>query len=174
MGRPTEAIGKAMGKVKGVKQALTGGAGIFERLATQHGEVGTMIRRVGVSTKDSDARRELVPRIRKELLAHARAEDSVVYPVFMKIPGMADDMAHAKEEHDEIEDKLDECLAVGIDDDTFFAKWHAFALEVEKHVIEEEQKIFPKAKRAMTAEQSEELETKFMQAREKEMKKLEA
>ena len=132
-----------------------------------------MIRRVGVSTKDSDARRELVPRIRSELLAHARAEESVVYPAFMEIPGMAEEMAHAKEEHDEMEDKLDECLAVGIDDDAFFTKWHAFALEVEKHVIEEEQKIFPKAKRAMTEEQSKGLETKFMQVRQKELEKLE-
>lgn len=172
MGRATEVIGKTMGKAKAAKQAITGGAGIFEVLARQHGEVGTMIRRVGMSTKDSAARRELVPKIRRELLAHARAEEQEVYSVFRTLPGLTDKIPHAAQEHAEMERKLNECMSLGYDHDDFFEKWHAFALDVEKHVIEEEQQIFPKAKDALTREQSEELERRFMQARENEIAKL--
>lgn len=172
MGRATEVIGKTMGKAKAAKQAITGGAGIFEVLARQHGEVGTMIRRVGMSTKDSAARRELVPKIRRELLAHAHAEEQEVYSVFRTLPGLMDKIPHSTEEHAEIERKLNECITLGYEHEDFFEKWHAFALEVEKHVIEEEQQIFPKAKDALTREQSEDLERRFMEARERELMKL--
>jgi hemerythrin superfamily protein len=165
MARPTEAIGKAIGKIKGAKQALTGGAGIFQILAEQHGEIGTMIRRVGASTKGSETRRELVPRIRRELLAHAKAEEKEVYPVFSTLPELSGKMVRSTQEHARMEELLNECDALGYDSDEFIERWHVFAAEVEKHVIEEEQQIFPKAKDALTREQSEALEVKFMQAR---------
>jgi hemerythrin superfamily protein len=172
MGKPTETASKAMGKVKEVKQELTGGKGIFACLARQHGEVGTLIRRVGMSTKDSAARTELVPRIREELLSHAKAEEKEVYSVFRTLPALADEMDHQEDEHAEIEEKLNECLALGVDHDDFFTKWHAFALAVEKHVIEEEQKIFPKAKKALDEAQSEALEEKFLEAQAEEKREI--
>jgi hemerythrin superfamily protein len=164
MGRATESIAKGMGKIKEVKQEITGGKGIFACLAKQHGEVGTLIRRVGMSTKDSSVRRELVPRIREELLSHAKAEEKEVYSVFRTLPALFGEMDHQKEEHEEITAKLNECIALGVDHEDFFSKWHAFAALVEKHVIEEEQKIFPKAKKALDEAQSEELERKFLAA----------
>src|SRR5690606_7968059 len=108
MPRGTEIAGKVMGKVKGARQALTGGSGVFERLATEHGEISTMIRRVSVSGHDSKVRAELFPRIRRELLAHARAEEREVYSSFRAIPELAEHMTRSAEEHHEIERMLDE------------------------------------------------------------------
>ena len=39
MPRPTELAGKAIGKMKGLRQGLAGHRGIMKRLAEEHGEV---------------------------------------------------------------------------------------------------------------------------------------
>lgn len=164
MGRPTEAVGKVMGKLKGARQAMTGGAGIFKTLAEQHGEVSAMIRRVAASTVDSRARIEMFPRIQRELLAHAKAEEAEVYPALRSVPGLADKIAHASDEHANVERMLNELAAMDYGDPRWIEKFHRLAIEVEKHVLEEEQEVFPIAKDAWSRAQAEEIDRRFRAA----------
>ncbi|MDQ3031088.1 MAG: hemerythrin domain-containing protein [Myxococcota bacterium] len=154
------------GKVKGVRQALTGGAGIFERLATEHGEISTMIRRVAATTDDSDVRKELYPRIRSELLAHAKAEEKEVYSRFRTLPSLADKMGDAADEHHRIESLFDQLDAMSITDDQWISTFREMMTLVQKHVMEEELQVFPKAKKELSKEQSEELEGRYLDAKE--------
>jgi hemerythrin superfamily protein len=166
MARPTEIAGKAMGKMKGMRQALTGGAGIFERLATEHGEVGTMLRRVALTGERSDARDELYEKIRTELRAHATAEEKKVYSRFRQIPELAEKMGHAADEHHEIETYLSKLDEMEPDDDQWIHLFREMAMKVQHHVVEEELRIFPIAKKALSKEEAEELESIYLDAKE--------
>lgn len=166
MARPTETAGKAMGKMKGFRQKITGGAGIFERLATEHGEVGTMLRRVAATTDRSDARKELYPKIREDLLAHAKAEEKEVYSRFRAIPELSGKMDHSADEHHRIEGYLQQLDALPIDGERWGEVFRELATLVQKHVMEEELQIFPDAKRALTREESESLEQQYLIAKD--------
>lgn len=166
MARATETVGKVMGKVKGARQALTGGAGIFERLATEHGEISTMIRRVAASTDDSDVRKELYPRIRSELLAHAKAEEKEVYSQFRLLPSLADAMDEAADEHHRIEDFFEQLDSMSTSDDRWISVFRDMMTLVQKHVMEEELQVFPKAKKELSKDQSEALESRYLDAKE--------
>lgn len=169
MARPTEIAGKAMGKLKGAKQALTGGAGIFERLSTEHGEVSTMIRRVAATTDDSSVRKELYAKIRSELGAHARAEEKEVYSTFRGIPELAGKMDHSADEHHRIERYLDQLDALPIESDRWLETFREMMMLVQTHVIEEEQQIFPAAKKVLSKEQSAQLEQSYLAQKAKEL-----
>lgn len=169
MARPTEIAGEAMGKVKGAKQKLTGGEGIFERLATEHGEISTMIRRVAASTDESDVRKELFGKIRSELLAHSRAEEKEVYSRFRSIPELASRMNQSADEHHRIEAFLDQLAGMDITEDRWIEVFRDMMQLVQKHVTEEEQQVFPVAKKALSTEQSKELEDTYLQEKGKEL-----
>lgn len=165
MARPTEIAGKAMGKMKGARQALTGGAGIFERLATEHGEISTLIRRVAATTDDSDVRKELFTRIRSDLLAHAHAEEKEVYSSFRAIPELAGKMDHSADEHHRIEGFIQQLEAMPMTDARWISVFRDMMMLVQEHVMEEELQIFPVAKKALTKDQSLELENRFLESK---------
>lgn len=169
MARPTDIAGKAIGKMKGVRQALTGGAGIFERLATEHGEVSTMIRRVAATSAGSEIRKELYPRIRKELLAHAHTEEKEVYSAFRRIPDLADKMDHSAEEHHRIEDFFKQLDSIPMTDASWIGIFRDMMMLVQKHVMEEELQIFPVAKKTFSKEQSHALEETYLKEKQVEL-----
>jgi hemerythrin superfamily protein len=172
MARPTEIAGKAMGKLKGARQALTGGAGIFERLATEHGEISTLIRRVAATTETSDVRRELFTRIRTDLLAHAHAEEKEVYSSFRSMPSLAGKMDHSADEHHRIEGYLTQLDAMPMTDGRWIGVFREMMMLVQKHVMEEELQIFPLAKKALSKGQSEELENRYLESKSIELDRL--
>ena len=169
MARPTDIAGEAMGKLKGAKQKLTGGEGIFERLATEHGEISTMIRRVAASSDDSEVRKELFPQIYSELLAHARAEEKEVYSRFRAIPDLSGKMDHSADEHHRIEAYLEQLNGMPVDQDGWIQVFRDMMKLVQSHVVEEEQQIFPVAKKALSTEQSNALESTYLGEKAKEL-----
>lgn len=169
MPRGTEIAGKVIGKVKGARQTLSGGSGIFERLAIEHGELSTLIRRVAVSSDHSRVRVELFPRIRRKLIAHARAEEKEVYSAFRTIPALAEHMTRSAEDHHEIERMLDELNVLPVTDEAWLGKLRNLMKLVQRHVMDEELTVFPKAKKSLTRGQSEELEGRYLRAKEAEL-----
>lgn len=169
MARGTDVVGKAMGKLKGVRQEVTGGTGIFARLSTEHGEISTMIRRVAASGKHSNVRGELYPEIRRQLLAHAHAEEKEVYSVFRNVPELSGRMDHSADEHHEIERLLGELDAMKMTDDRWIETFRHLMGKVQKHVMEEEMQIFPVAKDAFGEQRSKALERTYLAAKESEL-----
>jgi hemerythrin superfamily protein len=144
---------------------VTGGAGIFERLATEHGEISTLIRRVAVTADGSEVRKTLYARIRTELGAHARAEEQEVYSTFRTLPELAGKIDAAADEHHRIEHFLRQLDAIAIDDRRWITIFREMMRLVQKHVLEEELVVFPAAKRAISREHSHQLEARFESAK---------
>lgn len=172
MGRVTDAIGQVMGKVKGARQEVTGGSGIFARLSKEHGEITAMLGRVAASGQDSDARREVYPKLRHDLLSHVRAEEKEIYSALRDIPELTEKMKHSVEEHHEIERAVAELDRTSMSDERWTEIARGLMKTVQEHVREEEGDIFPVGKKAFGEGRAEELEGIYLKAKDRELEAL--
>ena len=144
---------KAVGTAKAVKAGFNGLRGVFLHLAEEHGEVGSLMKRVSKSG-DPKERAELYPKIRSELLSHERGELAEVYPLLIGNEATREIVAL----HSQEAGQLKEAIA-GVDDHDYGSPaWgaafeHLFIL-VQQHVSEEENDFFPRAQEVIDEEQS--------------------
>jgi Hemerythrin HHE cation binding domain len=154
--RIEKAASEAMGAVKDVKATLKGLTGVFKHLMEEHGKVGALIKRVGM-TSDRAVRAELYPTIRSELLAHETGELKAVYPVLAQYPETSDIAAAHAREAGELRDAIAEVDAQATSDAGWVPAFKRLAALVDKHVAEEEGDYFPKAQKVIGDERAKEL-----------------
>lgn len=159
--RTDELLSQGMGKAKAVKARLSGLVGVFNKLAEQHGQVSAMLKRV---QGNQDKRTELWPTIRKDLLAHERAELRTVYPE-LKLHDMTKLMA---EDHDreavELEELIHKIDGALMTSDEWGRLFDDLVDMIQRHVQEEEKSIFPKALETIGPQRARELEATFLTA----------
>jgi hemerythrin superfamily protein len=148
-------MSKGAGKVKGVKARLEGLVGVFSTLAEQHAEVKVLLKRLQAAP---DRRGELWPEIRRDLLAHERAEIREVYPA---LRGHTETMALA-EHHDEEAAEIEDLI---MDIDEGERDWQALFDElvrvVQRHATEEEKEIFPTVQKVIGDAVARQLDARF-------------
>ncbi len=173
MGSPSEKAGKAAGKVKKASKAIQGYGAIFQRLAEEHGEVSTLMKRVQASD-DKETRIELFHEIKKELLSHAHAEEREFYEPLEKHPKTRSIAVHSKKEHEEIEELLGKLE--GMIDNPTGAAWDTTFDKLQEtvthHVKEEENELFPKAHDVLSDQEAKEVEERYAKAKQRELKKV--
>jgi iron-sulfur cluster repair protein YtfE (RIC family) len=86
-----------------------------------------------------------------EVLTHASIEEEVFYPQLMNYPETRAIVKEGVEEHHIVEGLLKELDAIDSHDDNWQAKLHVLQENLEHHMTEEEQKLFPKARKLMGA-----------------------
>lgn len=156
MARATKAAAKVAGKTHGAIKALEGYGKIFHHLAAEHAELATLMKRIASSADDSDVRDELFPEVRTNLLAHAHAEESEFYPVLERYPELETLVSHCREDHEEIDARLDEVEAAGSTKSAaWLGRFKRLMEAVTHHVQREEQELFPAANRLLNSETSE-------------------
>lgn len=167
-----EVVSKVLGGAKAAKATLEGLTGVFRHLEKEHGEVSALLLRLK-STSDPGTRRELFPTIRRELLAHERAELAELYPVLRSNPQTE---AMAKE-HDadaeSLESAIEALTAVAVDSSNWTAALDTLIERVQHHVHEEEREYFPVAQRVFKDRANELLE-RFEAAKANAMRELSA
>lgn len=168
----TKAGAKAAGKGKGILKALEGYPGIFHHLAGEHAEVSTLMQRIAASSEDSDAREEIFPELRKNLLAHAHAEEQEFYPTLHRFSELEVLVDRCIEEHHKVEEYLDQLDSQNKATKTWMNVFERMMRAVERHVEREEQELFPKAKDLLEPERAEKMQGRFESAEEKEKKRL--
>ena len=165
---PSEMVGKVAGKAKSMAAGLMGEHGIFRRLKEEHTEVNMLIKRV-LASNDIDVRRELFPKIRRELLGHAKAEEEQLYTLLRQHPSTASRMDDAYREHSEMEELLDRMSTI----DYASAEWdevcRALQQTVKHHVDEEENEIFKLAEEFIDKDVARDLEDRYLPAKERVM-----
>jgi hemerythrin superfamily protein len=117
-----------------------------------------------VKAGDGD-RVALVQEITARLAAHARAEESEVYPAIVRAePGEDEEVEHAEHEHHEAEHLLRK--ATNLTATAHFEEaFDAFVAAVRHHVEEEEQQILPALRDAVDKATLEKLGAAFEQTR---------
>ncbi len=134
---------------------------IFEALRSDHETQRTLIDLVTKTTGDSDGRQELWDRLKRELEAHAGAEERYFYVPLMEHDLTQDKARHSVSEHKELDDfveKLDEYDMGG-------SQWLQTAEELKHrlihHLDEEEHEVFQLAGKALTDDKKQSLSHEY-------------
>jgi hemerythrin-like domain-containing protein len=123
---------------------------IFESLRADHETQRTLVDLLGKTTGASDGRDELFTRLKREMLAHAGAEERYFYVPLMEHDLTQEKARHSVAEHQELDDlveKLDEYDMSG-------SQWIQTAEELSHllihHLDEEEREVFQLAGKALS------------------------
>jgi len=130
---------------------MTDPATIFDALRDDHDTQRTLIDLLVETTGDSEGRGELFDRVRRELSAHAAAEERYFYIPLMESDTTQEKARHSIAEHHE----LDELVEQLEEYDRSGSHWLPTAQELRKrlvhHLDEEEREVFPLAGKVLTS-----------------------
>lgn len=156
-------ISKGKGAMKSIEARLEGLRGVFRTLTQQHGEVSALLERV---KRHPDKRRDLWPEIRTELLSHERAEMREVYPVLRQHAALQVLAEHHDTDAIEMAQMIGQLDVLDIDSDAWGIVFVELVDAVVSHAAEEEQVIFPAAQEAIGDVLAEDLDRKFLVAKQ--------
>jgi hemerythrin superfamily protein len=137
----------------------------LDLLIEQHDEVEDLFDMI--EKAEGEKKAELFEELADKLAAHASMEEKLFYPS-VKAKETEELLIESSEEHLAIKRVLADLLELAADDELFDAKLKVMREEVDHHAREEEEdKLFPKVRKLMSAEELEalgaELEALFEQ-----------
>lgn len=134
---------------------------IFEAIRDDHQTQRTLIDLLVKTEGDSDGRVDLFDRLKRELTAHAAAEERYFYVPLMEVDLTQEHARHSVAEHKELDDFVEKLEGY----DMGGSQWLQTAKELEErllhHLEEEEKEIFPVAGKALTDEQKNSLANEY-------------
>ncbi|MDB5038620.1 MAG: hemerythrin [Bacteriovoracaceae bacterium] len=127
---------------------------VFEKLSKDHRKVESLFKKLLVTDDEDTERESIFNDIYRELEAHTQAEEKLFYPRTEE-----SDMTHyltleAYEEHRLVKQLLDELKDADKNTEEWCAKAEVLSELFKLHVREEEDEIFPKAKKVIMKDES--------------------
>lgn len=132
----------------------------IELLKKDHQKVAGLFKQYESAGEDAATKKEeLFRRIKQELDIHARIEEEIFYPAARQVPveEAKELVAEAHEEHKQVKTLLAELDGMDAEGEQFDAKMKVLKEDVEHHVEEEEDGLFPKVKKGLGSERLEDL-----------------
>lgn len=134
---------------------------IFESIRNDHETQRTLIDLVVQTEGDSGGRTELWTKLRRELEAHAAAEERYFYVPLMENDMTQDAARHSVAEHKELDDFVEQIDGY----DPSGSQWVQAAGELRErllhHLDEEEKEVFPVAGKVLTDTAKDDLATDY-------------
>lgn len=123
---------------------------VLDLLTSQHSEVDALFEKLEGGKGDRQA---LFTQLADKLAAHAAIEEKIFYPAAMA-KGTEDQLHESVEEHLQIKRVLADLITKQVDNATFKAKLSVLKEDVSHHAHEEEEeKLFPKMRKAMSEDE---------------------
>jgi hypothetical protein len=148
-------------------------AKIYAELKADHDRHRDLIARIEDTSRKDDERRALFEELRKELQAHAAAEEEALYSVMLANPELRDEARHSVSEHKEIDDKLAELTDKEPSSLFWMSKFKTLRDRYLHHVDEEEEEMFPAASKQLSATKEAEIAMVFERRKPKELERAE-
>ena len=145
----------------------------IELLKADHKKVDKMFKDFEkMKEKDRERAVELVETILTELTVHAQIEEEIFYPTMRESGGdsITELLDEAEVGHSTAKDLIAQISSMSPDDDLYDAKVKVLGEYVKHHVKEEEDEMFPKAKKADV--DMEELGTMLLQRKQELMQEM--
>lgn len=134
---------------------------IYSRLKKDHDKQRELGARICETHGDSDERKSLWDQYKIELEAHASAEEQTFYAELMSHPEASDQTRHSVAEHKEAADLVEEIDGMDMSSPGWLTKFKQLQHDVEHHVDEEEDDVFPLAQRNIDEAKAVELAREF-------------
>lgn len=142
----------------------------FEILKEDHRAIKSLFGRLEPTTERAlKTREELFGKLRSELDAHARLEETILYPALKEVEKTRDLTLEGIEEHRLVKQLLGELAMLPKDTEQWTAKYTVLQESVEHHLEEEEGELFKQARSALSKEELEELGTRLEAEKKKQM-----
>lgn len=97
-------------------------------------------------------KRDLGEKIVQELKVHTQIEEEIFYPAVRKHPGLEELVREAREEHAEVKQLISKVEGPEASDREYDSIMREIREDVEHHVREEEEEMFPKVEQQMANE----------------------
>lgn len=97
-------------------------------------------------------KRDLGEKIVQELKVHTQVEEEIFYPAVRKQAGLEDLVREAREEHGEVKQLISKVEGLEPSDREYDSTMREIKQDVEHHVREEEEEMFPKVEQQMANE----------------------
>lgn len=134
---------------------------IFEALRADHETQRTLIDLLVQTEGASDGRQELFDRLKRELEAHAAAEERYFYVPLMEVDLTQDQARHSVAEHKELDDYVEQLERYDMSGPQWIQTARTLAERLVHHLDEEETEVFPVAGKALSDEQKSSLATEY-------------
>ena len=141
-------------------------------LKRDHEIVKELMTRVTASERDRTAATSMFEQLVDDLSIHERIEEEIFYPALRSHKEAKEDVLEAFEEHHLVDEIIDELDDVTPDDARWPAKFTVLRENVEHHIKDEEEKLFPKAERILGREKLAELGAQMADMKEAEQQAL--
>jgi hemerythrin-like domain-containing protein len=129
---------------------------VIKLLKEDHKKVKKMLDELESTTeRAANTREQLFAKIQSELKLHELVEEEIVYPAFRKQCKLKDIVLEGYEEHHVVDLIMDEIAGESVTDESWAAKVKVMKENVEHHVEEEEDKMFPQARKLFKDEELE-------------------
>jgi len=136
----------------------------FASLKADHQKVATLFSQAENAQTDKQ-KQQLFEQIRTELETHTEIEETVLYPALQEYEELEEYVREAFEEHRQVKTLLQEIGRLTDGSEKFDAKLKVMKENVEHHVEEEENDLFPKAQQILSQDELAELEQEMEAAR---------
>jgi hemerythrin superfamily protein len=141
---------------------------IYTKLKNDHEAVAHVLQQLmemATGPANTAKRQTLFAELKQSLTQHSKAEEEVFYAPLRERSETRDLIRDGQNEHQRIETLLNDLDRLEKDDALWGAQLHTLNGVIEHHVHEEEEKVFPKARKIFTAQRAQELVRQFDQAK---------
>jgi hemerythrin superfamily protein len=137
---------------------------IYDALSADHRNFERLLDAIIAASKSGDARwKSLLDELRTELIAHAHAEESVLYNALREEGTGEELVAHAYGEHAMSEAEIRTLGLAKLVDTTWTSLAEKLSKDLRHHIKEEESRIFDAARKAFSDAEAKQLGSAFEQ-----------
>lgn len=128
---------------------------LYEMLHRDHQKVLEIFRQLERTSESGDSRREkLFSALHRDLNLHSQAEEKFFYSQLRTEDETREVVLEALDEHKDVKKLLDELESMDKGSAEWIAKLRTCREKVENHIQEEEEVLFPRARRALEEEEA--------------------
>ena len=143
---------------------------VFDLLKQDHQRVRDLFSQIAqTESRNKQARQQLFHELKRELIAHAHAEEKAFYPALIDQLPTHDRIEEGINEHHQVEGLLNRMEGMTVQSDEWLDAVKDLEKMVEHHVREEEDEVFPKAQTLLPKDQFDPLgdQVKLVEEQEK-------
>lgn len=145
-------------------------ARIFEDLKQDHDRQRALLAQLA-DAADNQRRAALFETLRRELQAHAAAEEESLYATMLAHPELREEARHSVSEHKEVDDLLGELVELETGSDAWLEKLAKTRERYLHHIDEEEDEMFPAAAAQLDTAAEERLARVFEKRKPRELER---